>query len=132
MDVRAMKHTAKIAEWSEKVRACRSSGLSVKKWCEQNNVCSKTYYRWERVYLAEVSRELAVPEQLPGARVSQIVRVDPSQMPEEMEVIGGVSATKATLNAKITLRYGEMSVEMPAGMEIAQIAVLMKALGQSC
>jgi hypothetical protein len=35
----------------------------------------------------------------------------------------------ATLNVKITLRYGGMSVEMPAGMDIGQIAVLMKALG---
>lgn len=132
MDVRTMKHAAKLAEWSEKVQACRSSGLTVKDWCEQNNVCSKTYYTWERIYLAEVSKQLAIPEQLPVARGSQIVRVDPSQMPDEKEVIGAVSATKATSNVKITLRYGEMSVEMPAGMEITQIAVLMNALGQSC
>jgi hypothetical protein len=43
MDVRTMKHAAKLAEWSEKVQACRSSGLPVKEWCEQNNICSKTY-----------------------------------------------------------------------------------------
>ena len=43
MDVRTMKHAAKPAEWSEKVQACRFSGLPVKKWCKQNNVCSKTY-----------------------------------------------------------------------------------------
>ena len=120
------------AEWSEKVQACRSSGLPVKEWCEQNNVCSKTYYTWERVYLAEVSKQLAIPEQLPAARASQIVRVDPRQLPDEMEVIGAVPATKAMSNVKITLRYGEMSVEMPAGMEIAQIAVLMNAVRQSC
>ena len=73
-----------------------------------------------------------IPEQLPVARTNQIVRVDPSQMPDEMEVVGAAPAVQTTLNAKITLRYGGMSVEMPVGMEITQIAVLMNALGQSC
>ena len=132
MDVRTMKHAAKLAEWSEKVQACRSSGLPVKEWCEQNNVCSKTYYTWERGYLAEVSKQLAIPEQLPVAQTNQIVRVDPSQMPDEMEVVGTPPAVQTTSNVQITLRYGGMSVEMPAGMEITQIAVLMNALGQSC
>lgn len=132
MDVRTMKHAAKLAEWSEKVQACRSSGLSVKKWCEENNVCSKTYYSWERVYLAEVSKQLAIGEQLPVARANQIIRVDPSQMPDEKEVNGAAAADQTTSNVKITLRYGGMSVEMPDGMEIEQIAVLMKALKQTC
>ena len=92
----------------------------------------KTYYTWERVYLAEVSKQLAIPEELPVARTNQIVRVDPSQMPDEMEVVGAAPAVQTTSNVEITLRYGGMSVEMPAGMEIAQIAVLMNALGQSC
>ena len=131
MDVRTMKHAAKLAEWSEKVQACRTSGLPVKEWCEQNNVCSKTYYTWEREYLAEVSKQPAIPEQMPAAGASQIVRVDPRQMPDEMEAVGAASAVQATSNVKITLRYGGMSVEMPAGMEITQIAVLMKALGQT-
>ena len=84
---------------------------------------------WERVYLAEVSKQLAIPEQLPVARTNQIVRVDPSQMPDELEVVGAAPAVQTTSNVKITLRYGGMSVEMPAGMDIGQIAVLMKALG---
>jgi len=132
MDVRTMKHAAKLAEWSEKVQACRSSGLPVRQWCEQNNVCIKTYYTWERVYLAEVSKQLVIPEPLSAARSSQIVRVDPNQMPIEAEVIGAAAAVQPTSNVQITLRYGGMSVEMPAGMEIAQIADLMKALGQTC
>ena len=128
MDVRTMKHAAKLAEWSERVQACRSSGLPVRVWCERNNVCAKTYYRWERVYLAEVSKQLSIPAELP-APTGQLVRIDPDQLPEEVEVSAPASSVPATLNVKITLRYGGMSVEMPAGMDIGQIAVLMKALG---
>ena len=42
MDVRTMKHAAKLAEWGEKVQICRSSGMTVKEWCKQNHV----YYAW--------------------------------------------------------------------------------------
>ena len=128
MDVRTMKHAAKLAEWSERVQACRSSGLPVRVWCERNNVCAKTYYTWERVYLAEVSKQLSIPAELPTP-TGQLVRIDPDQLPEEAEVSAPASSAPATLNVKITLRYGGMSVEMPAGMDIGQIAVLMKALG---
>ena len=131
MDVRTMKHAAKVAEWSEKVQACRSSGLTVKEWCEQNHVCAKTYYTWERVYLAEVSKQLAIPERLP-AQAGQLVRIEPNQLREEDE--GGMPAlpVQAISNVGITLRYGNMSVEMPAGMEIGQVAELMKVMVRLC
>ena len=78
--------------------------------------------------MAEVSKQLSIPAELP-APTGQLVRIDPDQLPEEVEVSVPASSVPATLNVKITLRYGGMSVEMPAGMDIGQIAVLMKALG---
>ena len=33
-----LKHEALMLEWREKVMACRSSGISVKKWCEEQGI----------------------------------------------------------------------------------------------
>ena len=44
MDVRAIKHAAKLSEWSEHIRVCRSSGKPVKAWCEENGINVKSYY----------------------------------------------------------------------------------------
>ena len=33
-----------MREWAEMVRECRSSGLTVKEWCINNDVNIKTYY----------------------------------------------------------------------------------------
>ena len=33
-----------MREWAEMVRECRSSGLTVKEWCIDNDVNIKTYY----------------------------------------------------------------------------------------
>ena len=54
MDVNAVKHQAKLLEWKDRVADCRSSGMSVKEWCEENGCSPKTYYRWEQEILGKV------------------------------------------------------------------------------
>ena len=61
MDVRAIKHAAKLSEWSERIRLCRSSGVPVKSWCEENGISVKSYYRWERLYIAEAGMQMQFP-----------------------------------------------------------------------
>ena len=39
-----IKNKILISEWSEMVRACRSSGLTVQQWCNSNGINIKTYY----------------------------------------------------------------------------------------
>ena len=34
--------------WTERVAACRSSGKSVRQWCQENGIAEKTYYYWQR------------------------------------------------------------------------------------
>ena len=131
MDVRTMKHAVKLAEWSEKVQACRSSGKTVKEWCKKNHVCCKTYYTWERVYLAEVSKQLAIPNQLSG-QTGQLVRIEPDQLRDEARNSMTALPVQTTSNVGIILRYGNISVEMQAGIEIRQVAELMKAVAQQC
>ena len=38
MNVNAVKHHAKLLEWKDRVADCRSSGMSVKHWCEENTI----------------------------------------------------------------------------------------------
>ena len=76
MNVNEVKHQAKLSEWRERVAVCRSSGLSVKRWCQENGCSPKTYYRWERKIFGKVQEiertefhpvltELAVAKALP-------------------------------------------------------------------
>ena len=150
MDVRTIKRAAKMSMWRERILACRSSGIPVKTWCKENDISYKTYYRWERLYLAEAGSHTEATESLP-AGAGQLVRVDPDQLPEHLlehmpnqspdqlsnkvpdraAADMSVAPVQAASNAGITLRYGAVSVEMPAGMDISQVAKLMKALGQA-
>lgn len=48
MGAQELKHQVKLEQWKEQIATCRSSGMSVRRWCIQNHVNQKTYYRWEK------------------------------------------------------------------------------------
>lgn len=47
----------KISEWAEKVKQCRSSGLSVREWCRENRINISSYYKWQRKIYSLVEAE---------------------------------------------------------------------------
>ena len=47
-ELQTMNGQNKLALWAERVSACRSSALSVRAWCKENDICEQTYYRWQR------------------------------------------------------------------------------------
>lgn len=38
----------KLSQWALIIKECRASGMSVKSWCEQNDVSEKQFYYWQR------------------------------------------------------------------------------------
>lgn len=43
-ELQTMNGRNKLALWAERVSACRSSDLSVRDWCKENDICEQTYY----------------------------------------------------------------------------------------
>lgn len=63
----------RLAEWSRRVEACRSSELTVVQWCQENGIAVSTYFSWQRKVfqaLKEVQKitfaKIAIPA--PSAR----------------------------------------------------------------
>mgnify|MGYP000957927475 FL=1 len=85
--VRAVKHMARLSEWKERIIVCRNSGQPVQRWCEQNGINPKTYYRWERLLMAEAVKIAAGQrsfelEAFPGSMASKpSVQATQSQVP---------------------------------------------------
>ncbi len=61
----------KISEWAEKVKQCRSSGLSVREWCQENRINISSYYKWQRKIYSLVEAE-------EKSRFSKFAEVTPS------------------------------------------------------
>ena len=50
MDSNLQKYNrdTKLIQWSERIAACRCSGMPVKAWCAQEGISEKTYYNWRK------------------------------------------------------------------------------------
>jgi len=48
MKLQKSKHQIKLEQWRVLIHECRNSGLTVKLWCEQNQINMQTYYRWQK------------------------------------------------------------------------------------
>ena len=125
MDVRAIKHAAKLSEWSERIRSCRSSGVPVKSWCEENGISVKSYYRWERLYIAEAGMQMQLSARQ-EAEAGALVRIVPEKLPVARASLQGKESSESYGVQGIILRHG--GVELPEGMAIGRIAELVKAL----
>lgn len=65
MTSREAKHQASLSVWQGNVAECRSSGLSVRQWCKENQVSPQTYYQWEIEVLEHASKEQAAFAEVP-------------------------------------------------------------------
>ena len=58
--LQAVNHGNQIALWSERVKACRTSGLTVSQWCKQENIPLSSYYAWQRKLFQTITQADAV------------------------------------------------------------------------
>ena len=55
-----VKERVRREEWTEQVRQCRESGLTVSEWCKQNSINPKTYYYHLRKIRKEICEQIPV------------------------------------------------------------------------
>ena len=83
-----LKHRVKLQEWAARIQDCRSSGLSVRAWCRQEEINASTYYRWERELLTGVRKNGAPPS----------TAVTFAELPAPKQVSRNVAERSATLH----------------------------------
>ena len=60
-EIAIVKKQVMEAEWAERIRHCRESGLTVAEWCRQNSINPKTYYYHLRKIRKEICEQIPVP-----------------------------------------------------------------------
>ncbi len=80
MTIYDVQNAAKLPIWQERVRECRTSGMSVKAWCKAQGLDFTTYYRWEKKVLESVipTQREAKPECEATALPMPVVQSQPS------------------------------------------------------
>lgn len=126
MNASDLKRLAKLSEWKELVADCRSSGLKVREWCEKQGICYQTYYRWEKLVLAEASGKLQTQNQLP-----MNAQKYPAPVFAEIPSTSSIISVQHSEEAIATIRYGEVSIDLYAGTDPRFIVSLCKELNHA-
>ena len=113
-----LKRQAKLEHWKMQIIDCRSSGMSVRGWCAEHNISTKTYYRWEKEILPSAAAELvpAVSAPQPPATFVEL----PS-LPER-QTVGGVAAS---------IQIGKGKADIYSGADAAVVRAICQVL-KSC
>ena len=107
-----LKHRVKLQEWAARIQDCRSSGLSVRAWCRQEEINAATYYRWERELLALAETEPC----------SSVSAVRFAELPAPKQVSRNVAERSATLH------IGNASLDIYPGCDTEQLKILVELL----
>ena len=102
--LQALNRQEKIAVWSERIASCRSSGISVRAWCEENGISTASYYKWQK----------------------KLFCLTVQSAPQFAEVCVAPAARIST-----TVRMGDISVDIHSGADEETTAMLLRIL-QSC
>lgn len=116
-----------LLTWSQRVAECRSSGLSVNRWCAEHDIRPKTYYNWQKkVFTAMIEQQkMLVEAPKTQSRFAEL----PAPAPEPAPVPAAEPGQKNSLVASI--RVGHASLDIYAGADAEVVATLCRVLNHA-
>ena len=57
MDTKLVANQYKLQQWAAIIQECRTSGMMIKDWCEENNISRDKYYYWQQRKVREAACE---------------------------------------------------------------------------
>lgn len=98
-EITLVKKQVQEAEWTERIRQCRESGMTVTEWCNVNSINPKTYYYHLRKLRKKICEQIPVPVMT---------------VPEEIVCV------------KISI--GEVTAEFPEGTSEGMMTAVIRAM----
>lgn len=114
MEMSSVRHQVLSKQWRQRILAQKSSGLSVKRWCAEQNIRESRYYYWLQILRNE---ELAVH---PPANIFAPLQVADSVNTMGSDLRTGICAL---------IRNGEQCLEIHNGADPQTLAATLRVLG---
>jgi hypothetical protein len=125
MNAKQKLHQVRLNEWTTRFKEQKASGLTVRQWCDQNQVSVHTYNYWKHVLKEELVDQMLpdiVPVTLPVPTSSNLPTEQESPCPvqEERAIRANCTTVKLIING--------ISIEMDSTVQEAFLHALMKAV----
>ena len=119
--IRGTREQRNLMEWSQRVADCRSSGMSVTRWCTEHNVKPKTYYNWQKkVFAAMLAQQAELSETAP--RFAELLPPGDEKQ---------LTAAEKQKDLVASVRIGGASLDVYSGASAEIVSALCKVLSHA-
>ena len=127
MNAKQKLHQVHLQEWTVRFADQKASGLTVRQWCEQNNLSFHTYNYWKHLLKEEVVEQVLpdiVPLTVPALSDSD------SSLETAAPEIRSIRANRAIRSnvSNIKLRINDVSIEIDASVSEEFLTKLIRAV----
>jgi len=120
-------HNYNLALWTNRIRECRASGLTVSRWCEQNNIGPKNYYYWMR----KIKREAF--DALPAEQKENILSATDIATPVFSKInLSADNKTSSAVGYAITIQLNGIAIDVQDGASETVIRNTLLAIRSLC
>lgn len=120
MNTKQKLHQLRLNEWSSRFSDQKASGLTVKQWCDQNNLSIHTYNYWKHLLKEELASQVLpdiVPVSLPDTTNELLPMVSTNS-----------SLTNRAIRSTEKLTINNISIEVDSAISAAFLTTLIKAV----
>lgn len=124
MSAKQKLHQLHLNEWTARFSDQKSSGLTVRQWCDQNGFSIHTYNYWKHVLKEELANQL-LPDIVPLSPPA----VAPLLPPETHKAgLSSLSSANCAIRTTAKLTIGDISIEVDSQATEEFLHTLIKAV----
>jgi hypothetical protein len=126
MDVQKVTHEIRLRQWIGIIKECRSSGNSVKSWCEEKGISEKSYFYWQRRVREAACQELTAYQE------QKATKADPGDTGTPVFTECRIPEDNHSGGTAITIHLNRVVVEIRHGADAAMIESILRTLRTPC
>ena len=120
MNTKQKLHQIHLNEWAARFSEQKSSGLTVKQWCEQNHFSIHTYNYWKHLLKEELASQI-LPDIVPLTLPDSVTQVSSDFSSESC-------LTNCPIRATAKLTINDISIEVDSGISEEFLRTILKAV----
>lgn len=120
MNTKQKLHQLRMNEWTTRFSNQKTSGLTIKEWCNQNNLSIHTYNYWKHALKEELASQIL-------RDIIPIVIHETSASPAPI-VSNDSALTNCAIRLTAKLTYNNISIEFDSDISEAFLVTIIKAV----
>ena len=127
MNARQKLHQIHLQEWTVRFADQKASGLTVRQWCEQNNLSFHTYNYWKHLLKEEVV-EQALPDIVPLSL--PVVSAAGASLETTVPDVRSIRANRSirSNNSNVQMQINSISIEIDSSVSEEFLYKLIRAV----